>query len=259
MGPSTASMVEYLPKPLVSKIGRRDRYPIWIAKSILRQDLLGIDFLHQSGISHGDLQPGNLLFSVAALYLWTRFVYRNKKSILLSLQPIERQDRKVDLWAPKYLAVNQLLTEFVDLNPNFVIKISDMGGVPTRSQDIWSFCCLVFEFIIGRPLFVVDTTGNKDETNDDHFLQLFSLLDTSPQSYIGELPEGFDLNDLQPLLPLEVLFDQEKPVDMRDEDSKQIKHILRWILQQDDTKRPSASQLLSDPWFLELSTKKSQA
>jgi len=155
-----------------------------------------------------------------------------------------------------------------------------LGKVPTRSQDIWSFGCLVFEFITGRPLFVVDTTGDEDETNDDHFLQLFNLLGPLPRgilskwarsdvyfnldgenikSYIGELPEGFDLNDLQPLPPLEVLFDQEKPVDMRDEDSKQIKHVLRWILQYDDTKRPSASQLLSDPWFLELSTNKSQA
>jgi non-specific serine/threonine protein kinase len=46
-----------------------------------------------------------------------------------------------------------------------------LGEVPTNSQDIWSFGCLVFEFFTRRPLFVVDNTGDKDETNDDHFLQ----------------------------------------------------------------------------------------
>jgi serine/threonine protein kinase len=128
MGPSTASMVEYLPKSLVSKMGRRDRYPIWMAKSILRQALLGIDFLHESGISHGDLQPGNLLFSVTDLISVDEIRLSQQELYPTSLQPIERQDKKVDLWAPKYLAVNQPLTEFVDLDPNFVIKISDMGG-----------------------------------------------------------------------------------------------------------------------------------
>jgi len=111
-----------------------------------------------------------------------------------------------------------------------------LGKGPTPSQDIWSFGCLVFEFITERPLFAVDTTGYEDETDDDHFLQLFNLLGPLPReilsewarsdvyfnlngesikSYIGELPEGFDLNDLQHLPPLEVFFDQEKPVDMR--------------------------------------------
>lgn len=128
MGPSTAAMVECLPEPLRSKTGRRERYPIWMARSLLRQALLGIDFLHRIGIVHSDLQPGNLLFLATDLTSVGEIRLSQKDIEPTSLVPIERQDGKVDLWAPKYLAINQPLTEFVELDPNFVIKISDMGG-----------------------------------------------------------------------------------------------------------------------------------
>lgn len=38
-------------------------YTLLEVKSVLRQVLLGIDFLHKCGIGHSDLQPGNLLAS----------------------------------------------------------------------------------------------------------------------------------------------------------------------------------------------------
>ncbi|KAL8858037.1 MAG: hypothetical protein Q9178_005498 [Gyalolechia marmorata] len=306
MGPSTAAMVECLPKHLLSKTGRRERYPIWMARSILRQALFGIDFLHRIGIVHSDLQPGNLLFLATDLTSVGETRLSQKDIEPTSLVPIERQDGKLDLWAPKYLAINQPLTEFVELDPNFVIKISDMGGaffvdnppknivtpaglrcpetilgeVPTSSQDIWSFGCLVFEFVTGRPLFVVVHTGDDDETNDDHFLQLFGTIGPIPRDirskwarsdfyfnvdgenikrYIGELPEGFYLNEIQHQPLLEELFDQERPAEMSDEDSEQIKHILRWTLQYDAPKRPSASDLLNDSWFSGPRTEESQA
>jgi serine/threonine protein kinase len=46
-----------------------------------------------------------------------------------------------------------------------------------RAQDIWSFGCLIFEFVTGRPLFTVDTVmGNIEEMNDDHLLQMIDVL-----------------------------------------------------------------------------------
>lgn len=142
MGPSTATMVECLPEPLLSKTGRRERYPIWMARSILRQTLLGIDFLHRTGIAHADLQPGNLLFLATDLASVEEIRLSKKDDESTSLVPIERQDGKVDLWAPRYLAVNQPLTDFVELDPNFVIKISDMGG------GLFYFTWIKFEWIL---------------------------------------------------------------------------------------------------------------
>ncbi|KAM3069684.1 hypothetical protein ACMFMG_010402 [Clarireedia jacksonii] len=66
MGRSTASMVEHLPNLLQTEIGTA-RNPTKMAKSILRQVLLGLDFLHQIGIAHDDVQPGNFLFSAKDL------------------------------------------------------------------------------------------------------------------------------------------------------------------------------------------------
>jgi serine/threonine protein kinase len=66
MGGTVASMVENLPRHReVRNRFTRDplRYPKCMAKRILKHTLLGLDILHRQGIVHGDLQPGNLLFS----------------------------------------------------------------------------------------------------------------------------------------------------------------------------------------------------
>jgi serine/threonine protein kinase len=64
MGPSVSSMVEELPQFNPRKLGMKVRYPPWMAKSILKQSLQALDFLHNNGVAHGDLQPGNILFAL---------------------------------------------------------------------------------------------------------------------------------------------------------------------------------------------------
>lgn len=138
MGPSSASMVEELPVNKDILFGRTARYPIWMAKSMLRQALLGIDYLHQSGIVHGDLQPGNLLFSVTGLQSVDEKQLSQDYSQRAVSEPVRRLDGKVDLWAPRYLALGQSLTEFADIGPRFQVKISDMEG--GRLQSLSSLC-----------------------------------------------------------------------------------------------------------------------
>jgi serine/threonine protein kinase len=71
MGPCVDSMVEELPYLKSHNKGMNIRYPTWMIKSILRQVLQGLVFLHKQGIVHGDLQPGNVLFSVRNLSSYT--------------------------------------------------------------------------------------------------------------------------------------------------------------------------------------------
>ncbi len=128
MGPSAASMMDLLPENRPKKYGRRNRYPKWMARSMLRQALLGLDYLHQMEIVHGDFQPGNLLFAVSGLDAVDEARVLQGTGPGLVSEPVRRQDGKEDRWAPRYLALNQPLTDCLDIGPDFTVKISDLGG-----------------------------------------------------------------------------------------------------------------------------------
>ncbi|KAL5338626.1 kinase-like domain-containing protein [Aspergillus crustosus] len=295
MGPSVAGALEN-PSEALRKLSSNRKFPVWMIKSILYQTLLGISFLHDTGIGHGDLQQGNLLFSVRDLETVgeEELARDNKVS-----EPVKRKDGRVDLWAPRYLALNQPLDQYINIDPDFIVKLSDLGGafflndppatlvtpVALRSpeliftntvnkdQDIWSFGCLIFELFIGRHLFSVTNYGHPEEVDDEHLLQFHDILGPLPETlrnaypraqiyynkegeiirnYIGELPEGFDPTTIKPAPSLEQAFDDERLDNMTGEEADVIKELIRWILDYDPAKRPTASELLQHSWFVEI-------
>jgi non-specific serine/threonine protein kinase len=133
MGPSAASMARLLLMNQPLRYGRRIRYPSWMARSILRQALLGLDYLHQQGIVHGDFQPGNLLFGLReaelnAVDANTMILESLARPRAVSAAP-RRLDGKInDPWAPKCLANVQPLVEYTKLGRDVTVKISDLGG-----------------------------------------------------------------------------------------------------------------------------------
>jgi len=97
------------------------------ARRILRDTLLGLQFLQSNGIIHGDVHPGNILFTINLPRL------QSDPSDSLQQHPdehlkLERLDGKVDLWAPKYLLGPKSLYEYTSLDLDPLVNISDFGG-----------------------------------------------------------------------------------------------------------------------------------
>ena len=199
-------MVEELPQFNPRMGDMNVRYPPQMAKSILKQSLQALAFLHEHNIAHGDFQSGKILFALDDINSKPEDALRQEiNEETDSTSPlVERLDGKEDLWAPPYLCVAKPLAPFASHAEGFRIKLSDMGGAvfltdppatpitlfvlrapeqvlagtADKTLDIWSFGCLVFELITGLPLFRVPVIRNAD---DNHLLSLSERLGPLPE------------------------------------------------------------------------------
>ncbi|KOS41617.1 hypothetical protein ACN38_g7531 [Penicillium nordicum] len=295
MGPSVNTMVEELPQFKPRRREMTIRYPPWMAKSILKQSLQALAFLHENSIAHGDFQPGNILFTLSDINSTPEDLLQQEEDMQAQSisPPVQRLDGKQDKWAPPYLCVAQPLVPFTYYAEGFKVKLSDMGGAysftdpPTKpvtppglrapeliltgavnnTVDIWSFGCLIFELITGQPLFCVPYPNSR-MADDDHLLSLTAQLGALPDelfkhwttSSLYFTPErklsNCQLEGVAPgeeplmleQISMEKSFDQAGP-DLDEEEAHKVKALIRWILQYDPTKRPSAVEILADPWF----------
>jgi non-specific serine/threonine protein kinase len=95
-------------------------------KRVLTQVLSGLKFLHDNDIVHGDLQPGNLLFSLRDIArLGPDELQQNESTA--QLDHLIRTDGKADRWSPRYLIVPEPFIEG-DLQDQEVVKLADFGG-----------------------------------------------------------------------------------------------------------------------------------
>jgi serine/threonine protein kinase len=132
--------------------------------------------------------------------------------------------------------------------------------------DIWSFGCLMFEFLTGRLLFALMMLGHdqeeQDETDDDHLLQLNDILRPLPKSMIKLWPRFSkwytpDRKRLQPYGneepyiydSIETLFAKNKSPEIDEEEAAIVVPLMRRILEYDPVQRPTAEELLKHPWF----------
>lgn len=131
MGATAASLVESLPENYPKHPDLVERYPKWVAQKLLAHTLRGLAFLHRNGVVHGDVQPGNLLFSIDNI----ENVQENelKQDKASTEVPVERIDGKMDRWAPKKLYLNQSLHGRVKLDSQLLVKLSDLGACNSRA------------------------------------------------------------------------------------------------------------------------------
>lgn len=126
MGASVVAMREELHPNTLKRFEHVSRYPKWMAKRVLTHMLRGITFLHSRGVTHGDIQPGNLLFSASKLDSVSVEELEDDENG--AVEAVESVDRKADKWSPRYVAIPDPLLDYTDLDPGFTIKISDLGA-----------------------------------------------------------------------------------------------------------------------------------
>lgn len=162
MGPSVNTMVEELPQFKPRMRGMKIRYPLRMAKSILKQSLQALAFLHENGIAHGDFQPGNILFTLDDIGSTPEDVLRQEENVQAESisPPVQRLDGKEDKWAPRYLCVAQPLVPFTYYAEGFKVKLSDMGGgqslqfdslSPFIDEYLYSYLSILNSIFLYRP------------------------------------------------------------------------------------------------------------
>ncbi|KUJ07409.1 kinase-like protein [Mollisia scopiformis] len=232
MGPTPNSVMRLSPECQIGEPWER-RLPKQWAKRILQDILLGLHFLDANGIVHGDLHLGNILFTITLSDIESDLPKTLQQRPNQAV-PLRRLDGKIDPWAPKYLLEPNSLYDYISFELDPLVKIIDLGsafledspprttvtpaalrapeviqnGRLGRGLDIWSFGCLVFELIIGYPLFNIERLeGNRfdETTNDEHLIQVTEMLQPLPDallnkwrrasSYYGPNGERLDIQD----------------------------------------------------------------
>jgi non-specific serine/threonine protein kinase len=100
-------------------------FPLWTAKSIMWQTLLGLDYMLENAIVHGDVQPRNLLFTLEDLR--SRSVAELEQDKDIPLTPVSKAE--IDgVKLPKYIVPADSLMRYLDISRPFTVKVSDLGG-----------------------------------------------------------------------------------------------------------------------------------
>ncbi|EPS36230.1 hypothetical protein H072_10368 [Dactylellina haptotyla CBS 200.50] len=195
------------------------KFPKSVAKKIIKDLLLGLNWLHINKVIHGDLQPGNFLSSmkgVSSLELEDLETDADSAKV-----DVTRIDGKPDKWAPNYIVVPQGSPIEADEWPFFPVKLSDLGAgyfapqPPTTEKiitpialqspelilrsclldtfvDIWSFGCMLFEMLVGERLLPVWPTGIEENDADACLLAMHHVLGPLPEEIKEKWPRWKD-------------------------------------------------------------------
>ncbi|KAL4968651.1 serine protein kinase [Aspergillus stella-maris] len=226
-------------------IREKPRYPDYV-REISNQILLGLSYLHDQGLIHGDLQPANILFTLGS-DLSGGMITEPEFSPVKCLPGVE-----MDNSAPRYLMTSQRPRGMLD-NAAFstlLVKIGDMGGAMWKTQnnflpvtptglrapellqpnswnekvDIWALGCL--------PLFPIESFGCKiDEVLGILRFLMHELFKHGNQKFASYLRERL-------------------PTDFGEENTKKLANFLWSALQERPEDRESTTGLLNHPFLV---------
>ncbi|KAA8564315.1 hypothetical protein EYC84_011259 [Monilinia fructicola] len=185
-----------------------------VARYVCLQAVNGLDYIHHTGIIHGDFTPANILLQFANIDEWTveeiyeRLGPPQKQEILraatvgnvtessfpdYAVVAIDMND--VDpQWISDKIIIIDFGISFLQESPSFDIGTPKSYCAPeflfgyhrSMASDIWALGCTIFEIRTGARLFKYKGTPKRDEM----LIAIVKLLGTLPSEWWGAWQEG---------------------------------------------------------------------
>ncbi|CAD6446437.1 92bc842d-5948-4310-ac10-f20ac5590d55 [Sclerotinia trifoliorum] len=187
-----------------------------VARNVCLQVINGLDYIHTTGIAHGDLTPANILLQLANIDEWTEDQIHERLGVPQK-QEIDCSSSQLPASAssfPDYAVVAINMKEvnpiwlsekiiIIDFGIAFFLKKSSLdfgtpksycapeflfGGHRSSASDIWALGCTIFEIRTGSRLFKYNGIPTKDEM----LIATVKRLGTLPHKWWAVWREGLE-------------------------------------------------------------------
>ncbi|KAI0824915.1 kinase-like domain-containing protein [Trametes gibbosa] len=257
------------------------RVPVDIVKRVVRQVLLGLEYLHnECGVVHGDLKHDNILFrpceldAIVAQELVSNPSVTYVCSTILSPPVVPVISQPLPLTPDPPLPVRLLEAVIADVghahwqDRHFQETIQPsalrapeviLGHVWSTPADIWNLGCLVTELLIGSWLFK-PSDAQQWSYEEDHLARMTEELEESFEpSFLDHCShrDEFFRHDAgtfaqyvmpeEPAWPLPRLLETFSELDR--DDMQLAEHFLKRCLRLNPDERATAKELVDDPWL----------
>ncbi|KAL3457560.1 protein kinase [Aspergillus heterothallicus] len=255
------------------------KIPIKAVKTITRQLLLGLDFLHREcKIIHTDLKPANILLELENA---SRTISQYLSDVPVRTEPqgtVKTPLREV-ITTPLVSEMSNIQAKIIDLgvaswrdhhlsemiqSPALRAPEVMIGAPWDTPVDIWSLGCLVIEFVQGIVLFSGEASPTgKWMADDDRLAKIMEVLGPFPAQFMDKGTRAEDFFDKQGNLlripslkpaSLEFLVNGPtapftRPHDMPESEIPAFVDFLKGMLVIDPQSRKSAAELLQHEWL----------
>ncbi|TFK33318.1 kinase-like domain-containing protein [Crucibulum laeve] len=220
-------------------------FPLPLAKRILLHTLRGIGHSHSHGVVHTDLKHDNIFFDA-------QMTSEALDNILASDPPRRHPPEPSFDGFVEAAAMQPLPTPTIDEAMKRTYVLADFGSY------IWTFGCLIFEFVTSRALFKYEPYAEYklDEENNMLYQMLCYTCEDFPDHILNVSSQAVKFFDTScnlkagpPLIdyPFEISIRNYKVIP--EADVLSTTNLMRKCLRLDPANRASASELLEDPWF----------
>ncbi|KAF7922859.1 uncharacterized protein EAE97_011023 [Botrytis byssoidea] len=187
-----------------------------VARNVCLQAIHGLNYIHSTGVVHGDLTPANILLQLANIDEWTeaqiyeRLGVPQKEEIIYARSKLPATDSSFPDYTvapinmkevnPKWIANDIIIIDFgiafLQTVPSFDLGTPKSYCAPeflfgcyrSVASDIWALGCTIFEIRTGSRLFKYDGIPKRDEM----LIAAVRLLGTFPDEWWAAWKEGLE-------------------------------------------------------------------